>query len=348
MKHIYLGSIFISFLLIIHTSCEKEEKKVDYSGTYCLNIQNLEMIIVQEDGELTFTVQNDLLVDGSGNIIGDTLVLSARTSGSESFTCKLAFTDDLQQFSGPYFITDDLGQVFSSGILMGIKGNCDTYNIDLYGVPEFIESDFTQLDKIGKISKFRSGAGHSFTDGTESCRSMKHYFSPYAEYMENRTIEIYSRGTGTITSVLNDGHGASEGLTNKAIQIRPDDQPAFTCELFHCDLVSDAVGTGKKVQAGELLGHARLYYDDLEEYANSFDVAIWAQTPSGPRLISYFDALLEEVFGHYISRGIASKDDLIISREARDADPIQCDGDGFLSEGTLENWVTLIQPTAHR
>lgn len=341
MKHMNLVSVFISFLLLIHTSCEKEDKKVDYSGTYCLNIQNLEMIIVQEDGELTFTVQNDLLVDGSGSMAGDTLVLNARTSGAETFTCKVAFTDDLQQFSGPYAITDDLGRVFSSGILVGIKGKCATYNMDLYGVPKFIESDFTQLDRIAQISKFRSGAGHSFTDGTESCRNMKHYFSPFAEYRENHTVEIFSPVNGSITSVLNDGHGASDGLTNKVIQIRPDDQPAFTCEFFHCDLVSAAVVTGKKVQAGELLGHARLYYDDLDEYAFSFDVAVWAQTPSGPRLLSYFDALTDNVFGHYVSRGIESKGDLIISKEARDADPIQCDADEFLSGGTLENWVTL-------
>ena len=36
-----------------------------------------------------------------------------------------------------------------------------------------------ELDKIDKISKFRSGIGHDYWDDFENCRSMKHYFFPY-------------------------------------------------------------------------------------------------------------------------------------------------------------------------
>jgi len=245
------------------------------------------------------------------------------------------------RFSGPYTITDDMDMVTSSGVLMGIKGECSMYDIDLYGIPQFIQSDFTNLNKIEKISKFRSGFGHSFTDGTESCRSMKHYFTPFTDFRNNNEVEIYSPVNGILTSVANDGHGASIGLTNKVIQIKSDDQPAFICEFFHCDLVSTSIVTGKKVHAGELLGHARLYYADLEEYATSFDVAIWAQTPSGTRLLSYFDAMTDEVISNYFARGVESRSNLIISKEDRDADPIQCDGEDFLTSGNLENWITL-------
>lgn len=339
MKQIIFITLY--FIFIIQVACENEDPSADYSGKYCLNLQNIEMIIAQKGNQVTFTVQNDLLVNGVGTAKGDTLLLNAQTGDSENFTCRVTFSDDLAGFSGPYSITNESGQVLTSGILTGIKGECSTYDIDLLGVPKFIVSDFTQLEKIEKVSKFRSGFGHSYTDGTEACRSMKHYFMPFADYRDNHMIEIYAPVNGTISSVSNDGHGASYGLINKIIQIRSNDQPAFSFEIFHCDLVSDAVETGKIAQAGELLGYARLYYEDLNEYANSFDVALWAQTPSGIRLISYFDALTDDVFERYTTRGAETRADFIISREARDADPIQCEDERFITGGTLENWVSL-------
>jgi hypothetical protein len=32
---------------------------------------------------------------------------------------------------------------------------------------------------------------------------------------------------------------------------------------------------------------------------------------------------------------------MIIDRAERDAAPLQCDGESFLSPGTIENWVAL-------
>jgi hypothetical protein len=225
--------------------------------------------------------------------------------------------------------------------LQGAKGECPTYDISLYGIPRFVDRDFTQLSKIEKISKFRSGVGHDYSDSFEPCRSMKHYYSVYASYRSNNTVEVYSPVAGDIVSITNDGHGASIGLNNKQIQIRPAGQPAFTIRIFHCDLVSSAVATGKKVKAGELLGYARLYYDDLMEYADSFDIAVFVNTPEGVRLISYFDVMESAVFEAYMARGAASPQDFIITKEARDADPLQCSGDQFADGGNLENWVTL-------
>ena len=55
---------------------------------------------------------------------------------------------------------------------------CDTYDVDKNGVPQFMEADYIDLSRITQISKFRSAAGHDFSDSFESCRSMKHYFWP--------------------------------------------------------------------------------------------------------------------------------------------------------------------------
>jgi len=62
------------------------------------------------------------------------------------------------------------------------------------------------------------------------------------------------------------------------------------------------------------------------------------------RLLSYFDAMGDEVFGEYMARAAAGRQDFIISKEARDADLLQCNGDAFLTGGNLENWVVLVNP----
>ena len=53
------------------------------------------------------------------------------------------------------------------------------WDVDANGIPKFVTSDHIELSKIEKISKFRSGIGHDFSDNFESCRSMKHYYCPY-------------------------------------------------------------------------------------------------------------------------------------------------------------------------
>jgi hypothetical protein len=333
--------ILVVLMAVAFASCENEKGVTDYSGTYCLNIQNLEMTIIQTGNNVTFTLTSGLLADGTGTIEGDTLVLTASTAGSESFECHLGFSENGQSFSGPYHVADTNGIVTVKGILQGDKGECSKYDIEANGIPQFIGHDFTQLHKIEKISKFRSGFGHSFTDGSETCRSMKHYYTPYEIYRENDNIEIYSPVDGTIVSVSGEGEGAGTPLKNKEMQIRPNDQPAFILAIFHCDIVSPDISTGRNVEAGELIGYARMYYEEWQEYVTSFDIAVWVNTPYGMRLVPYFDVMEDNVFNDYISRGAVSRADFTITKEARDADPLECSGESFVTEGNLENWVTL-------
>jgi hypothetical protein len=340
MKKIF-SFITIFFLLFVVFMAGERKKERDYSGTYCLLGLNAELTIIQTGSNVVFTLKAEVLISGTGTASGDTLTLTAPFLEANTFNSLLVFSPNRKHFSGPYQIIDSASMVIDEGQLQGDKGECPAYDISLYGIPKFVEKDFTQLSKIGKISKFRSGVGHDFSDGFESCRSMKHYYSVYESFRLNNTVEIYSPVAGDIVSISNDGHGASIGLNNKQVQIRPDKQPAFTIRIFHCDLASSAIATGKKVKAGELLGYARLYYDDLPEYADSFDIAVFVNTPSGMRLISYFDILEDVVFDNYVARGAASRQDFVITQEARDADPLQCNGQTFVDSGHLENWVTL-------
>lgn len=336
-----INKIIIVFLLTAYLFILCERNNEDFAGTYCLNLQNLEMRIDQNGTDVTFSLNSDLLNNGAGTISGDTLILTAITLGSELFSARLIFAENRKNFAGTFVIKNSDGQSVLEGILNGNKGECAEYEIDAKGPPQFVVKNFTQINKIEKISKFRSGFGHSYTDGNETCRSMKHYFDPFQEFRKNDMVEIYSPVDGIITSVVNDGHGASIGLKNKEIQIKSADQPAFVFILFHCDIISEAIASGKSVQAGELLGYGRLFYDDLQQYVTSFDIAVSVNTPAGMRLISYFDVLNDQVFNEYASRGANTRSDFVITREARDASPLQCDGETFLNSGTLENWVTL-------
>ena len=42
-----------------------------------------------------------------------------------------------------------------------------------------ITEHYLDLDAIWRISRFRSVVGHDYSDESESCRSMKHYFEPF-------------------------------------------------------------------------------------------------------------------------------------------------------------------------
>ena len=167
---------------------------------------------------------------------------------------------------------------------------------------------------------------------------MKHYYCPFEIYRDNNTVAVYAPVSGTIISISDDGHGASVGLNNKLINIIPDNQPAFTVIIFHCDLASPEIAMGKKVLAGELMGYGRFYYDDLDEYTSCIDIAVAVNTPSGIRNVSFFDILKDDVFNNYIAKGAGSRQDFIISQEERDADPLACNGETFLTTGNIENW----------
>ncbi|GAI87613.1 unnamed protein product [marine sediment metagenome] len=49
----------------------------------------------------------------------------------------------------------------------------------------------------------------------------------------------------------------------------------------------------------------------------------------------------DSLFQDYQARGLNSRDDAIISKEARDTDSLTCDGEEFTDSGNLENYVVL-------
>lgn len=155
---------------------------------------------------------------------------------------------------------------------------------------------------------------------------MKHYFEPRAD-IDWSTINIYSPVTGKVTRVEQEWAGTK-------VEIASDSLPAFRFSIFHINL-NKSLQVGDAVTAGELLGiHIG------SQTMSDFSVIVNDPTRQG-RMVSYFNVITNQVFNEYSARGVASRDDLIISKTLRDANPLQCNGDVFISSDTLDNWVEL-------
>jgi hypothetical protein len=201
----------------------------------------------------------------------------------------------------------------------------DTYDVDANGIPEFVTADYIELGKISRISKFRSGRGHDYSDDFESCRSMKHYFKPKDD-IDWSTIKIFSPAKGTISQISNDTWG-------QQVKIKSEQYPAFYFIIFHVNL-TNPLNAGDIVTAGQQLG------THVGSQTES-DIAVGVNTPNGWKLVSYFNVMTDSLFQGYKDRGLSLRTDAIISKAARDADPLTCSGETFVTSGNLENWVTL-------
>lgn len=199
--------------------------------------------------------------------------------------------------------------------------------IDVDNPPQFIQADFIDLSKIFSISKFRSGEGHDFSGNGETCRSMKHYFTPQIDVTikpekaaDGRSIppkpdgvhdiDIFSPVDGKITDI------ASERMPiGEQIYIEPTNAKDFTIRLFHI-YKSDGIEKGTTVKAGQKIGVISGY--------SATDISV-----EGGRYqyVSYFQVMPDNLFEAYKKRGAKSRDDFIFSRAYRDEHPIPCNQD---------------------
>ena len=173
---------------------------------------------------------------------------------------------------------------------------------------------------------------------------MKHYFAPYLPFRVNGAVEVRSPVDGLVVSVTPEGHGASPGILNKQVRIRSSLHPEVTFILFHVDLASATTVAGAAVTAGQPLGHARMYYDDLLETAHDFDIGVRVHTPFGDRYVSWFSVMTDALFATYAARGVPNRSALVLTQAARDADPLTCMDDAFTSAGALPAWFVLDPP----
>ena len=215
------------------------------------------------------------------------------------------------------------GQQATATVVVGAA----TYNYPTLQVPQFIQAHHHQLGNIYAISRFRSAIGHSSTDGTETCRSMRHYFVPWAT-LEWSTLPIYAPVTGTVSEMRQDG------LWGQQIFIIPRDFTAARIGLYHA-APDPFVAPGTWLEAGQRIG-------THSSKATYSDIGVFISTPVGERWVSLFSVLPDALFTNYMARGVPSREAAIITKAERDADPVPCIGDqGFAFKGNIENWVYL-------
>lgn len=216
--------------------------------------------------------------------------------------------------------------VASANVLPGLQ----TYDLASNGIPMLVESNYIELDKISSISRFRSGEGHDYSDDFEHCRNMKHYFTIDSS-VDATSVKIFSPISGYIYAEQ------PEDLANSGTQVRiaTTNYPGFLFILFHVNLTNN-LNVGDPVAAGQQIGtHAGL---------PSSDIAVWVYTPTGQKLLSYFDVMPDSIFQAYQDRGITNRAEMIITKAERDADPLDCNGETFLNSGNIPNDVQLSPP----
>ncbi len=192
-------------------------------------------------------------------------------------------------------------------------------------IPHFVGTEYIELDKIGRISKFRSSVGHDYHDDFEQCRSMKHYFEPKSS-VDWSGIKLVAPVSGTVSRMFEEWAGTQ-------VQIQSKKYPTIFFIIFHIHLAAP-LQIGDTLTAGQLLG------THIGSQTMS-DMAVGVTTDKGWELISYFDVLNDSLFQQYQSRGVTKRSDMIITKDMRDADTLKCAGDAFLGSGAIEDWIVL-------
>jgi len=203
----------------------------------------------------------------------------------------------------------------------------DVWDIDTQGIPKFVDFNFIELNKIHQISLFRSSVGHDYSDSYEQCRSMKHYFKPLDE-INWSSLKIYSPVSGTITRVEQEWAGTK-------LEIESLKYPAFRFQIFHIN-PEKVYEINDKVAEGDLLGT----HISSDTYS---DISVIVNDPAKEgRFVSWFSVITDQVFEEYVERGATTREDFIISKELRDANPLDCNNFGF--NDPLNKWFVLNSP----
>jgi len=157
-------------------------------------------------------------------------------------------------------------------------------------LPKFITASHVKISDIAYVSKFRSSAGHDFSDSFEVCCSMKHYFIATDYFGTRFTQPIYSAVDGVALYLSEPSGGHSDDWkigyreqTGKEppadyrdwnIYIRPDNAPNVWITHMHVNPLDEIIekvpptnsqkmmmgvsrpaAEGYRVKAGDLIGY---------------------------------------------------------------------------------------------
>ena len=187
--------------------------------------------------------------------------------------------------------------------------------------PKFITAPHMTINRIKRISRFRSTVGHPYTcpacqmpeknkttksktscqSGYVKCQNEKHYFD---FFIQENTPQIIAPCNGTIVNLFQEDMGTQ-------IWIQPDGYKNYQVRLFHIKGLTLKIGS--HVSAGEILG---THYTN-DTYS---DIAIINLGGTQCVLTSAFEHMTQGVLGQF---GV-TVDQMIIPQEERDLFPSHC------------------------
>lgn len=123
-------------------------------------------------------------------------------------------------------------------------------------MPMFIEVSPIPAEDLVRISKFRSAAGHDYSDSSSACCSMKHYLIP-REYDAVRFSQLVVSPVDGVVVYAYEGRGENQSLVSfeqrtgiappedyrdLSVFIRPDAAPNVWIRFFHLSPSSEILG----------------------------------------------------------------------------------------------------------
>lgn len=219
--------------------------------------------------------------------------------------------------------------------------------------PPLLVSNFVNLDKVEKFSRYRSCAGHVTVpqDEREGKRNMKLYVWVKPEYIGENTVEVYSPYDGYVSVIRDEPELGLEGeiwISPKPVfaMLPPIGIWSFSVQHIY---VREDLKAGDEIKAGEFLGWAAV----PDEMGRSFDI-VYGKLGLPPKTIDnwtnpfadldfVFNHMTDEVFAEYQKAEISSREELLISKEERDQNPCvyRDGGPYFENQQGADNWVFL-------
>ncbi|MBI5045322.1 MAG: hypothetical protein HZC02_05360 [Candidatus Levybacteria bacterium] len=207
------------------------------------------------------------------------------------------------------------------------------------GTQPVITANFIDLEKVEKISKFRSCQGHIVVpqDESETRRNMKHYVVLKPEFFGGGKAEIYSPIDGVIKSI---GERPEKGLEGEIwLGNANNDWDISIQHLFILPNLTE----GQKVKAGQKVGMAADKGIDVVYGIGAKEVKMIEgyQSPYSA-LDSIFNHASAAVLTEYEAKGVLLAD-LMYSKEFRDQNPCMLEGNGsqLNDHDHPEDWAML-------
>ena len=318
----YTCALVFIFANLLFVNCsggddaENPTGSFELPGTYCLDFSIMgSQMTIEENGSGTYNILiNDYdgglrSATGTATISGTTLSATGQVTteqGDANFQMTVDIDESEESISGIFNVMNPQGVIFFNASINGTKGGCSfelsPEDLDNVIGQSYLTDLHVDLDKIEKISRYRSAAGHNFVDYSgESCVNLKHYFHTYDEGTEPPSNELptsldyFSPANGTI-AVMGQAR-PDEDPTDYEIDIRLASNPNVIVRIFHIN-PADGLEVGSSLTSGQALGSAPTAHLD------SGDFAVYVLTDEGYRHISMFEIMSQSVLDQFIARGV--------------------------------------------